>query len=575
MEKPEWRDYFKRKREIDVHDDASEAAEARMNRILGTYSNYPIEVKRTKRRIIRKTLHVEKTDRTFDYDPYDFEQPTKDATLPWIPRDLSGNFTLPYRPRPGPGQFHNVEARKPLVGDLKFPNVLDNRPEYVWRIEEKLQKERIPKPKKKKKAKKTKTTSRRQRENEADNVGEDPWSIQRPSPLFRHLPLEIRLQIYRELLFAQDNVLVHSNWTDTYKQSSRRKNTTKGPSRRCPKCRGGVCKLCTQSRFPDIMFTCRAVFEEAQGVLYGENVFHYRVRDALDAGAALVDIDHNAFAHDGTVDDMDISDDSGSDWEADHMFPGSRSRTSRATRLQSRRRAQRGPAKKGLINIERYARFFKDIVIEAEQNRYDEAVQQRMAMAIRVFDSHRAFLRDPNAENGRRTIRSLTIKITPTRLGRETYTFVDFFQKSSPVIAAIKDMDCQFLHVVMQCDQLSFQDEDILGSAPEAPETISIALHAKRIGWNIRYNKEDVFGDEDLGLACRSLRLKYAETAIDDLGAVVWSVCQYKDVTKENSAWWMKWYHELRARDINNLPLEQVCQEIEHIKTNRQAMHGE
>ncbi|KKP03330.1 hypothetical protein THAR02_04581 [Trichoderma harzianum] len=100
------------------------------------------------------------------------------------------------------------------------------------------------------------------------------------------------------------------------------------------------------------------------------------------------------------------------------------------------------------INIERYAHLFRHITIEAEANRYSDITQNSMVAAMDVF-------RKPDQGGpveASRSIHTLTVRIMPLlhqqdESSQKRFTFVDFFLPESPVIQAIKAVDCQVLHV--------------------------------------------------------------------------------------------------------------------------------
>ncbi|EFZ03057.1 hypothetical protein X797_010226 [Metarhizium robertsii] len=256
--------------------------------------------------------------------------------------------------------------------------------------------------------------------------------LQRPrrreKPCLSNMPLEIRLAIYKYLLVTNSPIRVHSGWRFVFKRQSLGIPT-------------------------GILRTCWRVYKEAIGVLYGSNTFLYVLRDHV---ARVTDVDRLAeiddpdapFPINGDIDeDYDVEDENDPDWREETSGQNGLPRRS------SRRRGAR--TVQGDINIDKYSCLFQNIIVEAEQNRSFERSKKLMANALNLFkyddraNRHRVF-----------NIHTLTVRVTPKweppkeENGSGHYTFVDFFNRESPVMEAVWRIHCQFLLVdVMGCSE--------------------------------------------------------------------------------------------------------------------------
>lgn len=231
--------------------------------------------------------------------------------------------------------------------------------------------------------------------------------VQKTPATFMGLPREIRMEIYRHLLTATKPIPVHGGWKQVYWTKDLQMSTA-------------------------ILGTCSIVHEEASVVLYGANTFLYRLRDANFNGDYIDNLamDDEMIGRDEDDSESEYEDDLEQDDEDDEDGPV-------------------GPDRECSINIERYAHLFRHITIEAEANRYSDVTQNSMVAAMNVF-------RKPDqggpAETSR-SIHTLTVCIMPLlhqqldEPSQKRFTFVDFFLPESPVIQAIKAVDCQVLHV--------------------------------------------------------------------------------------------------------------------------------
>ncbi|KAG9255335.1 uncharacterized protein F5Z01DRAFT_735898 [Emericellopsis atlantica] len=257
-----------------------------------------------------------------------------------------------------------------------------------------------------------------------------PRSIQR-------LPTEIRRRILRELLVAEQAIEVHSNWVRLY--SSRATRSRSGP----------LTILHT-----GILRTCKAMYWEGISVLYGDNEFLYKIRDAQVTAPA--DIDITCVAQDNSApngdEESDISldeDDSDAEYQDEEV--------QRAAVSRPQRRRRRDEPK--TIFFDKMFPLFRRILIEAEKNRHGVDTKVRMTEAIKAFTNPPQPIRrgkgdvpiSPLEEDRKRVanIHTLRIRVFPS-LQREPstvtgqpgsivgYTFSSFFNEDCSVFKAAK-----------------------------------------------------------------------------------------------------------------------------------------
>ncbi|KAM0235821.1 hypothetical protein ACHAPO_005607 [Fusarium lateritium] len=202
-------------------------------------------------------------------------------------------------------------------------------------------------------------------------------------------PVEIREEIYRGLLVSHKPVPVYDGWKRVFVRE----------------------KPCLDI---NILMACKKIFNEAIGVLYGENTFLYRLRDMPTQSHAMVNIQElaqsNAYvperSHRETYTDMFDDDEA----EAVH--------------------------EPGTINVKKYACLFRYITLQADHNRSQYYTQEFMAEAINIF------AQAPSMTN----IHTLTIIISP-RYTRGSFTFVDWFDSKSDLVRALKAVCCEIIRI--------------------------------------------------------------------------------------------------------------------------------
>ncbi|KAM0257422.1 hypothetical protein ACHAQJ_004368 [Trichoderma viride] len=264
--------------------------------------------------------------------------------------------------------------------------------------------------------------------------------IRKTPPTFMGIPREIRLKIYRYLLLTKKAIAVHGGWKQVYRNNNLSLST-------------------------GILGACKIVHEEACVILYGENVFLYRLRDPIFSQEGILRL--------ATDDDLPTDDESesGSEYEDDDDDGYDDDDDERSLFCSSQ--------KESCINIVKYAHLFRKIAVEAEHNRYSKNTLESMAAAISIF----AKQSEETLGNDACNIHTLTIRVSPLwheeedQPGQGRFTFIDFFEAHAPVISAIKAIDCQVLHVDILTRYMSRQSSN---SAITLSENGSVRLTVDR-----------------------------------------------------------------------------------------------
>ncbi|RTE74357.1 hypothetical protein BHE90_011210 [Fusarium euwallaceae] len=203
-------------------------------------------------------------------------------------------------------------------------------------------------------------------------------SIPKLNPKFKKaslmgMPTEVREGIYRHILVSHKPIPVYDGWKRVYERERPGLDTR-------------------------ILRVNRRIYQEATGVLYRENTFLYRLRDAPGPSHQMVGAQQLA-----AVDDY---------------HPGRASRT----RKHERR----------TINIDKFGEDFRYLTIQADHNRHSAQTQEFMLEAMKTFAKF------PSKMN----VHTLQIVISP-QLENGNFTFVNFFQQGSALVAALKGIACE------------------------------------------------------------------------------------------------------------------------------------
>ncbi|KAF4338194.1 hypothetical protein FBEOM_7936 [Fusarium beomiforme] len=208
---------------------------------------------------------------------------------------------------------------------------------------------------------------------------------------FMGLPAEVREQIYRGLLVSQKGIPVYDGWRRVYQREK-------------------------PGLHINILMVSKKVFAEARGVLYGENTFLYRLRDAPTRSQEMINI------QDLANDDVYVPE------------PGMRDQENNASRGANP--LAEPIHEPGTIDTAKYAQDFRFITVKADHNRSSWQTKEFMADAIKMFAKF------PDKTN----IHTLKIIISP-EFAHGKFTFVDFFEPASELMVALKSLPCEIIHV--------------------------------------------------------------------------------------------------------------------------------
>ncbi|KAI3575241.1 hypothetical protein IWW34DRAFT_93129 [Fusarium oxysporum f. sp. albedinis] len=208
---------------------------------------------------------------------------------------------------------------------------------------------------------------------------------------FMGLPAEVREQIYRGLLVSSKPIPVYSSWRRVYQREKPGLDIS-------------------------ILMVSKKVFVEARGVMYGENIFLYLLRDAPTQYHEVANI------QDLVNDDIYVPE------------PGMRDQENIANR-------DTDPLalpihEPGTIDTAKYAQYFRFITVKADSSRSTPSTKEFMVDAIKMF------AKTPYNAN----IHTLKIIISPS-FKHGKFTFVDFFEPASELMVALKSLPCEIIHV--------------------------------------------------------------------------------------------------------------------------------
>ncbi|KAF4978122.1 hypothetical protein FZEAL_5454 [Fusarium zealandicum] len=201
------------------------------------------------------------------------------------------------------------------------------------------------------------------------------------------MPLEIREEIYRNILVSHKPVPVYDGWKRVYQRE-----------------RPGL--------DISILLVNKLIYLEAIRTLYGGNSFLYRLRDAPDPSHQITGVRRMANNDDYIPDCEDEDEDEDDDFSLDRSH------------------------EPGTINIAKFARLFRYLIIQADHNRHTAETQQFMVDAIKVF-----------AKCTRPTnIHTLSLVVSP-EYKNSTFTFVNFFKANSTLTEALRGISCEMLRI--------------------------------------------------------------------------------------------------------------------------------
>lgn len=309
---------------------------------------------------------------------------------------------------------------------------------------------------------------------------------------------ETRRQILRACLVANAPYSVYSGWRNTYKRG---KPTVVNLS---------------------ILRTNSQLYSEGTQILYGENTFLYRLRDAPQT--AIADVEALPFDDDADVTSDDATEE-GSEWGGGHNDDdhendaddedGEYVEESYNTHRNGRRRRQPTPEPGNDINVAKFRPLFRHLIIEAEHNRFGEQTQVSMAKAISVFMAPQVLRRNDKTAP---KIKDIVIRVAPRDTGRG-FTFLRFFSPGSPVMRALRLVEFQYLHVDMGSKCLlpsvvqpaDGSDDDFIKCV------ISLDMRHRSLAIREATPSPDIWANDHLMLAARERHAKAMDQGFDNL----------------------------------------------------------
>ncbi|KAH7251734.1 hypothetical protein BKA59DRAFT_135014 [Fusarium tricinctum] len=245
-------------------------------------------------------------------------------------------------------------------------------------------------------------------------------------------PAEVREHIYRGLLVSNKPIPVYDRWKRVYQREKPGLDIS-------------------------ILITCKTIFIEARGVLYGENTFLYRLRDAPNPSQVMSN-SHEVVNNDAYIPETGIGE------RFSLVFGGPNLPVE----------PEHEP---GTINIKKYADYFRYITVEADHNRYASYTQEFMADAIKIFAC------EPYTTN----IHTLRIIISPRYEGGK-FTFADFFEPGSCLMVALRAVCCDTIRIKIQ--------NKFLNEGLGVPSS-ELVLHVRQLRFYKHLRHDELRGKDD------------------------------------------------------------------------------
>ncbi|KAL4726092.1 hypothetical protein ACLX1H_006769 [Fusarium chlamydosporum] len=212
--------------------------------------------------------------------------------------------------------------------------------------------------------------------NPSPEPADQPRPRPRPSGKSKSLldmPAEIREEIYRGLLVSHKPIPVYDGWKRVYQREKPGLDIS-------------------------ILMVCKKIFNEAVGVLYGENNFLYRLRDMPTRSQKVTNVQELA--------------------ESNAYVPDEGPRETYTVVFGGEEIRAQAIHEPGTIDFKKYACLFRYITLQADHNRYKSYTQEFMADAIKI----------PRYING-------------------NFTFVDWFESKSDLVIALKAVCCEVIRI--------------------------------------------------------------------------------------------------------------------------------
>lgn len=304
------------------------------------------------------------------------------------------------------------------------------------------------------------------------------------------VPTEVRENIFRQLLVADKSIPVYAGWKKLYKPRPSRNGLERHLENE---------KLLHKLE-PAVLYVCKQFYAEGKRILYSENTFLYRLRDATNEirnveemnndiedrnedeadqtdGEDAYDAadDEDGSAYEGDDGGRDVAAAAGGDEDGDQLADHEQLTNGEEqfdddpdyeddaeTALGPQRRTR---WKKKLVvedwqlDIDNVKPLIRHIVVEAEHNRFSRGQMENMARALKVFIPEDVKDKAQHVD-ARPNIHTITIRVAPQLIGDDVFSFVNFFDTDSPIIVAIKEIQCQHLRVEIKRQFLTPMGEE-------------------------------------------------------------------------------------------------------------------
>jgi hypothetical protein len=359
-------------------------------------------------------------------------------------------------------------------------------------------------------------------------------------PIFP-LPLEIRENIYRYLLRSNIPIAVFDGWKRVYKHGNTRQT--------------GPAFTDRPSLESSILRVNKWTYPEAARILYSENTFLYRLRDPPAICAPPINLDALVAFDSPSSTTGSLEGDDPNDGDYQEHNPQSSSR-----RARSRRKKKE--LDEPFINVGKFHHLFRHVIIEAEHNRCGDDTLRSMQEALEILSNPPLLDKDSvplypsitasdlskkKQKSGRKAkhgvgreesraptvitpnIMTLVIKIRPSRLQNDSFTFVNFFDKKSPILEAIRNLRPQQLYVKVMMGQFTNRRNGV---------NISINFRHRRIIYLANSGEPDMWARDREMIIRRKRKAGESLKKLEDLGSDVQKSCnryytQHSDIVEE------------------------------------------
>lgn len=271
------------------------------------------------------------------------------------------------------------------------------------------------------------------------------------------MPMEVREEIYRSILISHKPIPVYDGWKRVYERERPGLDTR-------------------------ILRVNRRINQEATGILYRENRFLYRLRDAPGPS---------------------------------HQMVGAQLLTARNAYIPRRRRrwVRRHEA---TIDIDKFGEHIRLLTIQADHNRHSAQTLEFMVEAIKTF---------AGSPGRRMNVHTLQIVVSP-RYEDGAFTFVNFFRPDSSLIEALRAISCERVTIKIWNKFLNNGKDPVRSEIKLSLPHLRFAKHRKQ------QQLEDGAGGRDLWRGNRGMRefrmagIRWCERMLTQLEFKVLQACR-------------------------------------------------